>query len=169
MKVSTRKRPGFSLIEMLCVFVLIAVLGLVLSLIIQETIKVERLQAQGFEQMVQFNTLADQFRADVAQAEQAPQDWEQYRSGPGTLILQMKDGKHVVYVWQGKKLQRNDFDAREESGRVLPVDSKRTDVEFVRADPKSNLVRLRLLAMRDGNPVPGETLEIAAALGGDWR
>jgi hypothetical protein len=55
------------------------------------------------------------------------------------------------------------------SERVLPVGGTQVDVEFVRSAANPKLVCLRLHNMRKGSPLPGQTLEIAAALGGDRR
>jgi hypothetical protein len=50
----------------------------------------------------------------------------------------------------------------------LPVGSP-TGVEFVRPAANARLLLVRLSTLRDGKIVPGQALEIAAALGGDWR
>src|SRR5207302_3922684 len=70
-------RPGFTLIEMLCVMFLLVVLAGAMAILLKETLEVERLQTEGFDNMLQANALADQFRADVAQAQDAPRQWQQ--------------------------------------------------------------------------------------------
>jgi prepilin-type N-terminal cleavage/methylation domain-containing protein len=164
-----RKRTGFSLLEVLCVMALLAIVGGILILLLRETLGVERAQAEGFERIVQGNTLVDQFRSDVAQAEKAPPSWEAFKADPHTLILEMKKNAYVVYLWQKDRLQRRTYAGNKLTGeRTLPLPSQ-ISVEFVRADADSKLVRLRLHRSRGTDPLPGQSLEIAAALGGDWR
>jgi prepilin-type N-terminal cleavage/methylation domain-containing protein len=163
-----QRRRGFTLIELLCVMAVVIVVTATLALLIRETLEAQRLEADGFDRLLQSNALADQFRADVAQAENAPESWKQYVADPETLILQMKNQDHVVYRWRNGKLDRFSFEKGKENERSLPV-SSRVAVEFVRAAPNARLLRLRLSTMRDGKVVPGQVLEIAAALGGDWR
>jgi prepilin-type N-terminal cleavage/methylation domain-containing protein len=158
------QRYAFSLIEILCVIALIAVLGVVLAMLLKETIAVERTQAAGFDKILQSNALADQFRADVAQAVVAPEEWNDYKADAKTLILQGKDGQHIVYRWRDGALQRFASDLE----RTLPV-GPRVGVEFIRSGADPKLVRVRLHTLRDGNVVSGQSLEIAAALGGEWR
>ena len=40
---------------------------------------------------------------------------------------------------------------------------------FVQSVNGPKMIRLELIPLRQGVPLPGQTLEIAAALGGDWR
>jgi hypothetical protein len=115
--------------------------------------------------MLQRNALADQFRADVAQAEKALPAWREYKSGADTLILQKSTDSHVVYRWHEGSLKRKSFAGKQESERELPVGVKESRVEFLEAGSK--LIRLRVRTLRDGKAVPGRTVEIAAALGGD--
>jgi prepilin-type N-terminal cleavage/methylation domain-containing protein len=162
---NSRKRRGFTLTEMLCVMAMLAVIALVMALLLRETLDVERIQTAGFEQMLQRNALADQFRADVAQAEKVLSEWRDYKSGAGTLILQKSNASHIVYRWHEGALKRKSFDGDRELERTLPVGGKDIRVEFSDADSK--LVRLRLRMVRDGKAVSGRSVEIAAAVKGD--
>ena len=83
------------------------------------------------------------------------------------MILQMKTGDHVIYVWHDKALRRQLFTGKESSETSFAVDGRSVDVEF--AGPDAKLIRLRLHTLRNGKRADGETIEIAAALGGDWR
>jgi prepilin-type N-terminal cleavage/methylation domain-containing protein len=168
MRISSLARRGFSLIELLCVILLISVIGGLLTLILKETLEVERVQAAGFQQLLLSNALADQFRADVAQAESAPPRWGKYKSDEQTLILQMKK-EHVVYLWEDDKLQRFAIDDQQTLERTLPVSGNRVEVKFVHDAANAKLIRLQIRVVREGNAVPAQTLDIAAALGGDWR
>jgi len=162
-------RPGFTLTEMLCVMALLAVLSSILTLIIIGTLEVERTQAAGFDRLLQNKSLAEQFRADVSAAESAPAEWQGRRADEHRLILQMKTGAHVVYAWQDNTLRRQVYLDKQSSEATLPASGPNVDVEFVVAEPKAKLVRLRLHTLRKGERAEGESLEIAAALGGDWR
>lgn len=168
MNALARSRRGFSLIELLCVITLLTVLTGALGLLLNETLEAERLQTEGYDRFQRSRALADQFRADVARAEKAPAKWQEYVADSATLILQLKNRDHLVYHWHEGTLRRLTFENGEENERALPVPG-RMSVEFDRAAPDVKLVRLRLLTVRFGNAVPGQTLEIAAAVGGDWR
>ena len=165
---STYPRRGFSLIEVMCVMVLIAVLGSALAIIMNETLLAERLQAQSYERLQQSRALADQFRADVALAVTAPQKWRDHEAGPDTLILKMKNNDHVLYRWRDGALKRLVTEDDEDTERTLPVGNQ-TSVEFVRHGADSKVLRVRLNTVRAGKTASGQALEIAAALGGDWR
>ena len=151
-------RRGFTLIEMLVVMALLTMLTGVLVLLLKETLQVERLQAKAFDKVLQDSALADQFRADVAQAESAPREWRDFKADRRTLILQMPDGDHVVYLQQEDTLLRRAFENGKESVRTLPLGSN-VDVEFKlpgRRQPKS-LCFLRLhVHVREGSPLPGQ-------------
>jgi prepilin-type N-terminal cleavage/methylation domain-containing protein len=165
----SRTRRGFSLTEMLCVISLLTIVLGVLAILLKECLDLERAQAENFERMAQHQALADEFRGDVARAEKAPEAWQDYKAGPGTLILQLKEGHHVVYQWKDGQLERRAIEGREEPARGIAIDKEKVDVEFVRDGSGSGLVKLRLFTLRDGKRSSEETLEIAAALGGDWR
>ncbi|HWY85228.1 MAG TPA: prepilin-type N-terminal cleavage/methylation domain-containing protein [Gemmataceae bacterium] len=161
-------RCGFTLIEMLVVMALLTMLTGILVLLLKETLQVERSQAKGFDKVLQSNALADQFRADVSQSESASQEWRNFKADRHTLILQMPGGSHVVYVQQEDAMRRSTFENDNESVRMLPLGSD-VDVEFGGDAGNPNLICMRMHVLRKGNPLPGQALEIAAALGGDWR
>ena len=157
-------RRGFTLVEMLAVMFMLAVLGGIMAMLLKETMELERMQTEGFDKILQHNALADQFRADVGQAESAPVKWGDYQAGSRTLILQMPKGGHVVYFWKDDNLKRILGEDKKVTERLLPTGD--SPVEFF-ANPK--LIRMRLPSLRRGSPLPGQTLEFVAALGGDLR
>src|SRR6266536_2121199 len=114
-------RRGFSLLEMLCVITFLAALGWGLILLLNESLAVQRAQDASNDRLAQHNALADQFRADVASADKAPPQWQKYTASSQTLILQRKNGEHVVYVWDKERLERRVFAGKEESARTVPV------------------------------------------------
>jgi prepilin-type N-terminal cleavage/methylation domain-containing protein len=162
------RRRGFTLIEMLCVMVLLAVVAGIMALLLRETLEVERTQAEGYDKILHDHALADQFRADVAQAEDAPATWQAYTADAATLILQMKNKGHVVYTWEEDALTRRAFEGENILERALPVHGN-VELEFVRTGTGAKVVRMRLIALLAGNHLPGQTFEIVAGLGGDWR
>ncbi len=165
-KPQAAQRRGFTLIELMCVFALLAVLGVVTTLLLKQTLEVERTQVRGFDRLLQTKTIADQFRADVATAQEAPKAWREYVADEHTLILKMNAADHVVYVWNQETLTRK---GSVNNPRPLAVDAQRLSVEFNQDKTDPKLITLRLRTMRDGKPAAGQTLEITAALGGDWR
>lgn len=162
-------RPGFTLVEMLCVMALLMLLSGILTLLILGTLEIERTQAAGFDRLLQNKALAEQFRADVSAAADAPAQWQGHVADAHRLILHMKTGEHVVYVWQDKSLRRQAYTNNQTSEVTLPVGGLNVEVEFVPAESNAKLIRLRLHMLRQGKLAAGESLEIAAALGGDWR
>jgi type II secretory pathway pseudopilin PulG len=168
-------RRGFLLIEMLCVILLLTLLTGILALMMKEALHAGRAQAAGFDRALAINALADAFRADVAEAEDAPESWQQYRAGATTLVLTMPDGAHVIYTWEDRLLWRREVKNGEMSERNTAVDESRqpgddpVDVSFVRDVADGRLVRLRVHWTRRGSPLAGQSLTIDAALGGDRR
>jgi prepilin-type N-terminal cleavage/methylation domain-containing protein len=162
-------RRGFTLVEMLCVMMLLTVTLMVMALLLRETMRVERIQSTGFDRILQSKTLADLFRRDVALAEKEEQAWNGFKADDATLILRMKYEDHVVYRWEEGQLSRRMFQAgKAEQTAMVPLDSDNVEVQFLHATSKQT-IRLRLHRLRDGKRDTGHALEFAAALGGDWR
>lgn len=169
MNTTVTRRRGFTLVEMLAVILMMAVVGGLLAMLLIDALAVQRTQGASQDRMRAQALLADEFRADVARAEAAPQDWDKYRADAQTLILRMSDAEHVVYLWRKERMERRTFAGGKEAARELSVGGERVGVEFARDAFDSRLLRLRLLALRDGSAAAGQTLEIVAALGGDRR
>ena len=169
MRTSRRRQPGFTLVEMLAVMFLLAVVAGIMTLLLKDTLDLERGRRLGFDNLVRNHLLADQFRGDVARAISAPAKWRDYEANAHTLILQMSADSHVVYLWRKKSLRRLDFDKEQKTEVALAVDGAQTDVAFVQVATGPKMICLELRPLRQGMPLPGQTLEIAAALGGDWR
>ncbi|MCI0462552.1 MAG: type II secretion system GspH family protein [Gemmataceae bacterium] len=165
---TAKPRRGFTLVEILCVIILLSVLGGILVVLLNETLAVQETQAESHQRLVAQSTLADQFRADVARAEKAPRMWRNYKAGRETLILQNKNGGHVLYLWDKGRLERRAIEGEKELTQVVLAGDRQVGVEFIQ-DSAPRLVRLRLLTLSGQSPLPGQTLEIDSALGGDWR
>ena len=100
------KRRGFTLVEILCVMILLAAIGTILALMLTETIRVERAEAAGFDRMLQRNALADQFRADANRAAKMLPAWGGFQAGADTLILEQNANRRVIYRWHDNLLTR---------------------------------------------------------------
>lgn len=165
----TSTRHGFTLVEMVVVFALLAVLGGILTAMLKETLAMERFQSEGFDRLLHSSALADQFRADVAQAVDAPTAWQDHTADRHCLILHGKVDHHIVYVWNDATLRRYLFEKGKAREQIVLTADPDTEVELVRSELNPKLLCLRLLALRKGQPLPQQTLEFVADLGGDWR
>ena len=154
-------RRGFSLIEML---VIIMMLGIVLTFsatILHGGFRIERASAAAFRRIQHQHVLADQFRADVAEAAATPESWEDFDAGPECLILRMDQEHHVMYEWRNQRLNRIEHLGDRERQRAIPLEGERLAVEFIR---DGRLITLRL---RDsGKAGVAQVRETAAALTG---
>ena len=165
---SRQVRRAFTLIELMCVMVLLTVAALVLGLLIREIAQIERVQAAGFNRLLETTALAELFRADVAQAESLLPEWQDYVASERTLILKTKQG-HIVYLLESDHLRRRVFENGKFNEREPPLGDANLRVEFVRDRRIPKLLRLRVHRVHGSEIVPGQTIEFAAALGGDWR
>src|SRR6516225_6610308 len=106
---AAKTRRGYTLIEMVCVILLLTVVGGLLVVLLRETLVLKAAQADSDRHMAAQRALADLFRADVARAADAPRRWRYYRADPRTLILEDRRGGHVLYLWQEGRLERRVF------------------------------------------------------------
>src|SRR5262245_13713130 len=100
------RRRGFTLIEMLSVILLLSVLMALLAILLIDVLAVQLTQGASQDRMRAQAQLADEYRADVARAESAPQDWGKHRADAHTLILRVSDTEHIVYQWRQGRLHR---------------------------------------------------------------
>jgi hypothetical protein len=122
----------------------------------------------GFDRQLQRSVLADEFRADVAQAADAPANVGEVTAGSTCLILRKTDLRHIIYRWDNHELERSEVTGSGTSRRRLAVGRTGAAVEFSRA---GNARRLIILRLRQpwGSGKRQRQLEITAALGGDLR
>ncbi|MCI0456301.1 MAG: prepilin-type N-terminal cleavage/methylation domain-containing protein [Gemmataceae bacterium] len=162
----TGRRSGFSLIEITVVMWALAVLLLLGTALLVGTFKVQRAAATALNHLSIRHALADQFRADAAQAITAPDSADQWTASPTCLLLRRAEGGHIVYRWKDGQLER----CRLPDGETqrLPVGPAGTAVEFLRPSTERGVVTLRLSLPRPHGSA-ASVLEIVAALGGDLR
>ena len=165
----TRRRSGFSLIELLVVITVLLMLGGVLTLLLRLALETEAVQASSFDRLTQISRLADEFRADVASAEKTLPNWQDIQADDRTLILSLNDKTRIIYQWKDGKLRRSIFEPDDFSERIIPIKAKDLRIEFVQPARGEKVVRLHLHRVQDGQDSPGQTLEIAATLGGETR
>ena len=161
------ERAGFTLLEILVVmWALTLALGLGATLFVA-ALRADQVSAATLRRLSQTGELADQFRADVAEAAAAPDRLDALARGPSCLILRTPDGAHVVYQWQQEQLERMVRTADGEMRRVVPVGVRVARVEFDVTDGERPLITLRLIE----SPARGVAwpTEVSAALGGDLR
>ncbi|HMF17095.1 MAG TPA: prepilin-type N-terminal cleavage/methylation domain-containing protein [Gemmataceae bacterium] len=161
---SATSRKGFTLIEMITVMVMIGFLFSIIAAAILATVKIEKAEAASYQKMVVQHALADQFRADVAAASSAPDQWQDWVKGPDCLILKTNATDHVVYHWHEGKLERIENAGKKLSKQYLPLGDKKLTVEFTDASDPPVTLTLRLKS-----PPPRPAVEISAALGGDRK
>jgi prepilin-type N-terminal cleavage/methylation domain-containing protein len=162
----TSPRAGFTLLEMAMVMAALGLVMLLLSATMIGSLRTQQLAIRVSNRVMAHSTLADQFRADVARAVEAPSSLGELGADSNRLILRMSGGKTVVYDFSKGQLERSEVVGTKRSSRRLPLGDDRTTVEF-RRPGGVNLVLLRLVE----SPVrgPKQVIEVAAALGGDLR
>jgi prepilin-type N-terminal cleavage/methylation domain-containing protein len=164
----SRARPGFSLIETLVVMFALGMVMLFSTAILLGILRMADAATAAFDHQIWRSVLADDFRADVAQAADAPANAGEWTASRTCLILRRPDGRQVIYSWTNNELERLELRDAEVSHRRLPVGRGGLAVEFTRAGDDGRLLTLRLSETR-GLGARKRQLEFAAALGGDLR
>lgn len=158
---------GFTLIEMTVVLFAMGIamaMGVALIVTAMKAATVGETTSERFSQLAELSRL---FRADVAQAEAAPERVDNTVAGPGALILKMPDGTTVLYLKGEESLDRVERTGKKEQVRRFPLDRPDTKTEFISTATGPKLITLRLTTKKDAGP--GKTTEFSAALGGDLR
>ena len=166
---TTRRRAGFTLIEMLMVMFALAVVMAAGAAVLLTAMKSARVGAVTLQRVAWRTDLADQFGADVAAADAAPDRLGDLAAGPDCLILRCpaagKPG-YVVYQVREGRLVRVERDA-DKDGASRPVPTGVASVVFSRPAGERPVLVLRLSETPPGGTV--RRSEVAAALGGDLR
>jgi hypothetical protein len=129
------------------------------------TLKIEKASSGALERLLTLRELADHFRADVANASDTPQRWQDEEAGPTCLILSLGKDHHVLYRGDAERLVRLEYEGdktyRQEIALQAPV-----AVEVERSPASGRLITLHLFnILKDGRKPP--SADIAATLGGD--
>ncbi len=162
---TARRRSGFTLLEALGLMAALALVATVLVVTLAGALRLETASEEALDHFVARRDLADQFRADVAGADEAPPRWQDEAAGPDCLILALGKDHHVVYRLEEQRLVRYEVEGKEPFRRreLAPV-GESVELEFGR--PRGGLITLRVIKVRkDGMRQPAA--EFVAALGGD--
>ena len=168
----SRPRRAFTLLEMLVIMVAMGILIGLLAVTLLGIVRVEGGSRAALDRISIYTRLADQFRADVAQAEAAPERWQTQTAGPACVILRMTGDEYVVYRWETSQLLRMRFTGSAKPVRTVLLTPGRGDVAFRRGGPGDRLLMLSCVEsrpQRDKKPATHTLLEVAAALGGARR
>ena len=162
------RRPGFTLLEMLVVMAALVAITGVLAVALAGALKLERASAGALDRLGAERDLADRFRADVAQAADAPERWQEDVAGPTCLVLARGGGRHVVYRWEEGRLERFESVGKTTHRSEFVLHDGPAAVAFERSRGGGRLLTLRLFTVRkDGSKQPSG--EITAARGGDLQ
>lgn len=161
------RRTGFTLLEMLVVIWAMSVALSFGAVLLIATIRADRVSQGTLSQLAWRSAAADQFRADVARADEMPETLAGFTRGPKCLILRTAQG-HVVYVVAGEKIERivraaDGTDTR----RAEAIGPPESTAEFDRSGGTAPVVTLRFVDIPPTGPP--RRMEIVAALGRDRR
>jgi type II secretory pathway pseudopilin PulG len=160
------KRAGYTLLEMMTViWMLSVVLGLGMALLLT-AMRADKVGEATLRQLTRHAELADQFRADVAAAVEAPDRLGEFTAGPACLILRNAGGP-VIYNWHDGKLDRTDRTSGTETRRPIAMASENTKVEFIRPAGEWPILTVRVIETSPRGL--HRQMEVSAALGGDTR
>lgn len=163
---TTRRRPGFTLVEMVAVMSTLAVLLLLGTVLLLGAFKVRQAAGDSLDHLTARSALADQFRTDAGRAVAAPERAGDWSAGADCVLLRQADGRTVAYRWKDGELERSELPGGKRQS--LSVGPDGTSVEFVRPGKDGRLVMLRLKPPARPR-APADAMEIWAALGGDVR
>lgn len=161
-------RGGFSLIEVLAVIAGLGLLMILSAVVLVSVFRINDTARDVQERRGQRSLLADQFRADVAQAADAPARLGDVAAGADCLLLRKPDGKHVAYRAVAGQLERCEPEPARGIWKWIPLDPVGVAAEFRRSGPDGRLVTLRV-TQTAGRGASKRPLDITAALGGDLR
>jgi prepilin-type N-terminal cleavage/methylation domain-containing protein len=159
-------RRGFTLLELVAVMTVLTLVMALSCVIAVTTVRLGRSGAASLQSLLAYKELADQFRADVASATEAPAEFGRRKAGPACLLLKNPKGDCIVYEWDSQRLERSLLTNGDPERRRLTTGSEAVVPHFDRSGLDRGIVTLRLI---DSRPSPGRVVEISAAVGGDLR
>ena len=163
-----KARPAFTLTEMVAVMAVMSVALALLTLTTVGALRLNRACVKALDRLGARQALADQFRADVARAVEAPARWRDDEAGPTCLLLGLGENHTIRYRWEANRLERAEFGGEQTHRRPIAIGDAAAVIEFRRSDSKSRLLTLWLCALRpDGSKE--RPVEITASLGGNLQ
>jgi len=105
---ATAVRRAFTLVELSMVLIGLGVATGLLAAALWGWLRLDRSSAQALDRLRIQQLLADQFRNDVAGADDAPERWQDEVAGPTCLIL-AAESRHIVYRWNDQRLVRTEW------------------------------------------------------------
>ncbi len=100
-------RRGFTLLEMLCVFVALAAAMTISILLLTSLLRAGQMARTTGETLTWRAILSERFREDVHATVKTHEHWKQFDSSPTCVILELADGSTVVYDFHDKLLLRH--------------------------------------------------------------
>lgn len=166
----TRQRPGYMLIEMLVIMVVLAMVIGLSVLAILGIMRTYEADAALLQRVLVREQLAEAFRADVSAASAAPGRSGRFTASSRCLVLRRPGGSLVVYEPAGATVQRIDVHGDAETLQTFSLESDRIRIAFERGGPEDRLISLLWVERRGSEGAEIEdTLEFRAALGGDLQ
>lgn len=156
-------RPGMTLLELMIVLLLLSFMISFVAATLLFTIRIQQADVKLFQNMARYNALANRFRSDVGDATTAPAELGVLRANPHCLLLQLRDGRSLIYHAVENGVERIELNAdHEPTAAVVYLCGENKQIDF----SQSQNGRLLTLRMREVEPrfqVKRET-EIMAAL-----
>src|SRR5262249_22215142 len=137
-------RAGFTLIEAVGVMSGLGIAIGLLTAALGGGTRLGRVRAAALRALSSGWGLPVQFRADVAQAEEAPPRWKDHSAGPTCLLLRLGPDQIVLYCWQAQRLTRSEFVGETVRQQAMSLGRVPIAVEFRRSSPGDRLLTLRL-------------------------
>src|SRR5262249_41524980 len=153
---SGSRRSGYMLLEIAATFAFLTVAVMLIGVTLVSALSIQRNTTATFLSLAARSNLAEQFRMDVSRARFAPDVFGKQKAGPQCLILRLADGKHILYRWEGKKLERaEETAASATSWQQIPIGTGPMSLEFARSGAEKRLITLRVVEARPhGLPPP---------------
>jgi len=160
----TQRRSGYSLIEML---VVMSGLGIALGfggLLLVSAMRADQVSSQMVARMRRQIELSTFFRADVANAIEAPSSVGDFKAGPACIILRQPGFHLVVYRWSEGRLEQITKSLDTNTIRPIAMPTGNCAVDFA---VSGSVITLNLRETSGAGAVT--TFPIVATLGGDRR
>ena len=172
-RLHTRKRGGYTLVELIAVISVNAAMMAVAVGLLGTLLRTERQGQHHYERTNALVRLAEQFREDAATSRAAVVAAE--ASGPGdelqtaasTDVLRLQAGdRRIDYLRDGPRVRRIEYDGKNVARREAYTLAELSDARFAVSEDK--LLSLRMKFGADAS-VPQGDWQIDAQMARDWR